>query len=825
MTNWPEKYRNRFYFTDWCENWMRSVDATNPGPDSTNWTEFSSDGFHSILGTSVGIDGNLYYIDYTGNGAIYRVEFDSDALPNVVNQPANDTVFEQDPVSFSVTASGAIPMTFQWQKNNVNIAGATAATYTITSAVRADSGLYRCIITNVNGKDTSNNARLVVKPFNAKPVPHILTPASSLTWNVGTVVAFSGNATDQEDGTLPASAYHWEVQFFHKDNPTSEHHHPGPDIAQGVKSGTFVASNIGETSPNVWLRILLTVTDSNGRTGIDSVDIQPNKVNLTALSNVAGIQLVLSAQATTPVTKTFVVNTPINLQASPASQVLRDSVFVFDSWADGGDANRVVTVPAVNTTYTAIYKLSSSLQNPYFGTPATVPGKIEAENYDRGGEGIAYHDLSVNNQGNQYRTTEGVDLEGTGDGGSQNYNIAYVSTGEWVEYTINVTQTSSYIFTARIGTPNTGRTFHIDIDGQTIGNPINVPNTGGFQAWQDVSIVTPVLTAGTKVLRVTMDGADVNFNYFNFAISDGSGIPPTVSLTGPANGATFFAQSDIELDASAADANGTVRKVEFFHDGVKLGEDTTSPYEFTWIGVAQGNYVLTAKATDSEGLVATSAPVNITVNAVPGPKNIPGRIEAEDFSSSSDVGKEGTADAGGGQDVGWIGTGDWMDYDVIVSAAGTYNVDLRIACNAAAGSQLQLQAGGATLATVNLASTNGWQNWVTVNTTVNLAAGHQTLRVFASGPDWNFNWMEFSSAALKMAQATEFKVYPNPTTATLTLKGVQKDGVFNVTNAATGQVTQMRSTNGTLNVSKLPAGTYIIKSNTNNKVTQRFIKL
>jgi len=86
--------------------------------------------------------------------------------------------------------------------------------------------------------------------------------------------------------------------------------------------------------------------------------------------------------------------------------------------------------------------------------------------------------------------------------------------------------------------------------------------------------------------------------------------------------------------------------------------------------------------------------------------------------------------------------------------------------------------------------------------------------------------MEFSNAsALKTPLATDFKVYPNPTSSTLSLNGVKKDGIFNVTNVATGQVTQMRSTNGTLNVSQLPAGTYIIKSNVDNKVTQRFIKL
>jgi hypothetical protein len=93
--------------------------------------------------------------------------------------------------------------------------------------------------------------------------------------------------------------------------------------------------------------------------------------------------------------------------------------------------------------------------------------------------------------------------------------------------------------------------------------------------------------------------------------------PPTVSITAPANNASFNANSSVTITANAADANGTVTKVEFFNGATKLGEDATAPYSFVWNNVASGNYVLIAKATDNNNAVASSTGVNIVVNATP----------------------------------------------------------------------------------------------------------------------------------------------------------------------------------------------------------------
>jgi hypothetical protein len=93
--------------------------------------------------------------------------------------------------------------------------------------------------------------------------------------------------------------------------------------------------------------------------------------------------------------------------------------------------------------------------------------------------------------------------------------------------------------------------------------------------------------------------------------------PPTVSITSPADGASFNEPATVTLTADAFDSDGSVAKVEFFNGSAKLGEDTSSPYSYTWTGVSGGSYSLTAKATDDRGVETTSATVHISVSGLP----------------------------------------------------------------------------------------------------------------------------------------------------------------------------------------------------------------
>jgi Bacterial Ig domain/Malectin domain len=105
----------------------------------------------------------------------------------------------------------------------------------------------------------------------------------------------------------------------------------------------------------------------------------------------------------------------------------------------------------------------------------------------------------------------------------------------------------------------------------------------------------------------------MDFNWINIVAA--ANTPPTVSITSPANGATFTAPANITINATASDSDGAVSKVDFYQGTTLLGTDTTSPYSFAWNNVAVGNYALKAVATDNAGATATSAVVNVTVNS------------------------------------------------------------------------------------------------------------------------------------------------------------------------------------------------------------------
>ena len=150
----------------------------------------------------------------------------------------------------------------------------------------------------------------------------------------------------------------------------------------------------------------------------------------------------------------------------------------------------------------------------------------------------------------------------------------------------------------------------------------NVPNTAGTTTVPTTTVaLSGTWAANTTILFRWVDDNAVATSPDQIIGLDNVSITvpqaaPTVALTAPANNATLALPGPINLTATAADANGTVTKVEFFAGATKLGEDTDntdSTYQFAWSGAISGPYVLTAKATDNNAATTTSAAVNITV--------------------------------------------------------------------------------------------------------------------------------------------------------------------------------------------------------------------
>ncbi len=137
-----------------------------------------------------------------------------------------------------------------------------------------------------------------------------------------------------------------------------------------------------------------------------------------------------------------------------------------------------------------------------------MPGTIQAEDYDNGGEGVAYHDTTAANSGGQYRT-DGVDIEASSDMGG-GFDIGWVYPTEWLNYTVSVASAGRYTLTARVAAPVAGATFHVEFAGINVTGPLTIPNTGGWQAWTNVT-ATVTLAAGVQSMRVVVDGSPTGF--------------------------------------------------------------------------------------------------------------------------------------------------------------------------------------------------------------------------------------------------------------------------------------------------------------------------
>lgn len=264
---------------------------------------------------------------------------------------------------------------------------------------------------------------------------------------------------------------------------------------------------------------------------------------------------------------------------------------------------------------------------------------------------------------------------------------------------------------------------------------------------------------------------------------------PTVAITAPAPASTLPA-GDITITATAGDTDGTVATVEFYNGAAFLGADATAPYSFTWTGVGNGCYDITARAIDDLGGVATDT-VDVTVGTGCGqapftgyPFGLPLRFQAEDYDSGgagvayqdSDPGNTGgqyrlsegvdievCSDTGGGYDVGWINAGEWIEYTVDVPTTGTYTIDTRVASLQGGGRFHLTFAGIDRTGDIVVPNTTGWQTWTTVSATASLQAGTQVMRFTPTVSGFNVNWFDIlggASAVLPDLQSAGFALHP-----------------------------------------------------------------
>ena len=353
--------------------------------------------------------------------------------------------------------------------------------------------------------------------------------------------------------------------------------------------------------------------------------------------------------------------------------------------ASGGSYPVTVTGTQGNTVRSSTVHLNvAGPESPFGGTFATLPGIVQAENFDNGGNYAGYFNLDPTNQANTtYRGSATVGVEPTTDVGG-GYDVGHTKEGEWLRYTVDVTQGGLMTLSARVASLGPGGYYHVSFDGRDVTGTMFAPQTGWWQNW--TTQVSPQfnLPAGKHLMQVTFDGNGPtggmgNFNWFSVQPVTGTGTPflPT-----------------------AATIPGLIQVENFDRGGKNVGY-------YNGAGSNAGG--------------ATYRP-------------------------GETVSIEPCADTGGGFDVGQNEPGDWLNYTVTIQRAGSYTFAARVATDVGGGVFHLAVDGQAVTPPISVPQTNGWQTWQTIQVpNVMLPGGVHTLQlVMDSGGFYNtvgnFNW-------------------------------------------------------------------------------------
>ena len=333
-----------------------------------------------------------------------------------------------------------------------------------------------------------------------------------------------------------------------------------------------------------------------------------------------------------------------------------------------------------------------------------LPGTIQAENFDKGGDGVTYHDSNSNKEGDasSYRSDcEGVDIV-NGNGGKA---IGYTNTDEWLEYTVNVKEAGYYNYKAVASSGTTGSGFQLalsDIDGLTnITNKINVPQTASsdWSKYTTISGRTLIpLKEGDQVIRLTITGSSCNIDkviFEHIEVTDSINIKITSS---PSTG-TAGTASVINFTPVYAECDSAIAKIRLYTNG-NLTTDTikSRPFHYNYKPSSGGKVSFTAIAIDTLGRESAIAQYTYKIR---GPYSsaisIPGTIQAENFDKGgeglsfhdSDSNDEGDASyrsdnegvdivkGNNGNAIGYTKSGEWLEYTVNVKAEATMSNSAR----------------------------------------------------------------------------------------------------------------------------------------------------
>jgi len=300
----PAQYVGKYFFADYCNNWIKYLNPNNPGEVEI----FADHTYQRIVSLGVTANGSMYYLararsSNTTDGAVFRIDYNANGIPPTFTEhPDSQTVASGQPATFVCVASSTTPITYQWQRRNpgsttfLNITGATSTTYTTppTTIEGYNGAGYRCRATNENGNRYSKEGTLTVV-YSTPPsvtinytIDDVTASTTRRTWLLGDTIAFEFSASDAEDGALPDSAFTWSVDMYHEPPVSAIHTHPVLPPTTGASSGSFTIDSVAHDKAHYWYRIDVQAKDSSGLTASASQIIESSLLSTTynaAVSN------------------------------------------------------------------------------------------------------------------------------------------------------------------------------------------------------------------------------------------------------------------------------------------------------------------------------------------------------------------------------------------------------------------------------------------------------------------------------------------------------------------------------------------------------------
>ncbi len=347
---YPAAYDGAMFFADYSRDCIWVVFPGGNGlPDPATVAGFVTPAINPV-DIQISPAGELFYVDFDF-GTIRRIRyFDGNQPPTAV--AGASATYGPAPLTVDFDATGSSDpdagdtLSYAWDLDGD---GAYDDSTSASPSRTYPSGNVTVGLRVTDSKGLSHTDSVVISAGNTPPVATIGAPAASLTWKVGDVVAFSGSATDEQEGGLAASRLAWSLIMRHC--PSNCHSHVLQTFS-GVSSGSFIAPDHEYPSH---LELRLTATDANGLIDTKSVLLQPQTVDLTFQSAPPGLRLVVGAtEQAAPFTRTVIVGSSLSVSAT-SPQTLSGTTYAFSAWSDGGARTHSVIAPTTASSYTATF--------------------------------------------------------------------------------------------------------------------------------------------------------------------------------------------------------------------------------------------------------------------------------------------------------------------------------------------------------------------------------------------------------------------------------------------------------------------------------------